>query len=148
MPPPPMHVSSSPFGQWHDLACTRGLRSVFPSQSPSRSLEVARPVGHASALGRRFRDPKPIYGPLARRADHPFLVYADSPWRQRDIARRVGRGRLTGDPPSQGEKLQISNPIRPRLTPRERGGEQRDGKRGRLRGQRERQSERPKIKRL
>ena len=30
----------------------------FTAQSPSRSLETARPVGRASALGRRFRDPK------------------------------------------------------------------------------------------
>ena len=31
------------------------------SQSSSRSLETARPVGRVSALGRRFRGPKPIF---------------------------------------------------------------------------------------
>jgi hypothetical protein len=48
---------------WHAFADTRGLRhpSVRPNHlaSPSR-LRAPWDVGRASALGRKFRDPKPI----------------------------------------------------------------------------------------
>jgi hypothetical protein len=60
-----------------------------------------------------------LFDPLARRADrdHPFPVYAASPWRERDIE-RVCIGWDTGDLPSQGKKLRVSNPTRTRLAPR------------------------------
>jgi hypothetical protein len=88
--------------------------SICPSQSPSRSFEMARPVGRASALGlRRFRDPNPISGPhgTARRADIDICLF----W--------AGTGTLllgwdTGDLPSQGKKLRASNPTRPLCSPR------------------------------
>jgi hypothetical protein len=46
---------------WHTLArrtqaCHKGAQTFSgPSRSPSRSMKTARPVGRASALGRRFR---------------------------------------------------------------------------------------------
>jgi hypothetical protein len=59
--------------------------SVWPCGTPfgPRPSPVGRP-----ALS-RFRDPKPI--PLVRRAgrDHPFPRFAGSPWRERDVARRM-----------------------------------------------------------
>jgi hypothetical protein len=48
---------------WRALSGGRhkGVQTAMgPSQSSSRSLETAHPVGCASALGRRFRDPKQI----------------------------------------------------------------------------------------
>ena len=69
--------------------------SVCPSKSPSRSLETARPVGRASAVGEGFGIPNRSPDPLVRRAgrDHPLPKSAGSPWRGRDVARRVGHGR-------------------------------------------------------
>jgi hypothetical protein len=48
---------------WRALSGGRhkGVQTAMgPSQASSRSLETAHPVGCASALGRRFRDPKQI----------------------------------------------------------------------------------------
>ena len=53
----------SPFGHVARVGRHKGAQtSIGPSQSPSRSMETARPVGRASALGRGFRQPKPIGG--------------------------------------------------------------------------------------
>ena len=58
------------------LRLARAQTSIGPSQSPSRSLETARPIGRASALGGGFGTPKRTPYPLVRRAgrDRPFPV--------------------------------------------------------------------------
>ena len=68
------------------------LLSVRPcgtlSATHKRDQTVARP-----ALS-RVRDPKPIPSPLVQRAgrDHPFPIFAESPWRERDLARSCHPG--------------------------------------------------------
>jgi hypothetical protein len=49
-----------PFGHLARLFGHKGAETERMNQSSSRSFETARPVGRASALGRRFREPKPI----------------------------------------------------------------------------------------
>jgi hypothetical protein len=68
--------------------------SIGPSQSPSRSWrrhaqwDVPPPWGEGFGIPNRSPDP------LVRRAgrDHPFPISSGSPWRERDVARRVGHG--------------------------------------------------------
>jgi len=67
---------------WHAFRQhTRG-----PRPSPVRP-------NHRPALS-RVRDPTPIPWPLVQRAgrDHPFPIFAGSPWRERDVARRMRHG--------------------------------------------------------
>jgi hypothetical protein len=89
---------------------------ICPFQSPNRSFETTRPVGRASASGGGFGIPNQSPDPLVRRAgrDHPFPLSACAPWREWDVARRVG----TGDLPSQGKKTTGLNPTRPGFPPR------------------------------
>jgi hypothetical protein len=89
--------------------------STCPSQSPSRCFETARPVGRASALGAKVSGSQtdllnPWYDGRGRA--HPFPVSAGAPWRERDVARRVGYG------PSQGKNNTGVEPTRPRFPPR------------------------------
>jgi hypothetical protein len=70
-------------------------------------------VGRASTVGEGFgipnRSPDPLVGRAGR--DHPFPISAGSPWRERDVARRVGHG----GPAIPGGKIRVSNPTRPRF---------------------------------
>ena len=69
--------------KWLKVGNSVGLRhsSVSPNTAlvTSRSLETARPAGHSSALGRRFRDPKPVSWPLRTmagpRSSSKIVVY-------------------------------------------------------------------------
>jgi hypothetical protein len=88
---------------------TGAQTSITPSQSPSRSFETGRPVGHASASALAKVSGIPIRSPVclllqdlvqsslspATRAgrNNPFPISAGSSWRDRDVARRVGHGR-------------------------------------------------------
>jgi hypothetical protein len=60
---------------WHALAGKRGLRQcVCSSQSPSRSLETARPVRRASALGEGFRIPNRSLGGVTIKTNIYFTI--------------------------------------------------------------------------
>ena len=86
-------------------------------------LAIYVPIQHytsASALGEDFGIPNRSLDPLARRAgrDHPFPAYAGSPWRARDIARRVRHGWPATPGKTTTHELRVSNPTRPRLPSR------------------------------
>jgi hypothetical protein len=96
---------------WHAFADTRGLRppTAPSSQSHSRSLETARPVGRASAWAKVSGSQTDLLTP--RHDERAEII----PFRYLPVL--LG-GNVTGDLPSQGEKLRVSMPTRPRFPPR------------------------------
>jgi hypothetical protein len=75
------------------------------------SLDRRRSAPVTDPLSRGFGIPNRSPDPLVQRAgrDHPFPVFAGSPWRERDVARRMRHGDMT----SQGEKLRGRTPPGP-----------------------------------
>ena len=81
----------SPFGHVARLGRHKGAQtSIGPSQSPSRSWRRRAPWDVPPPWGEGFgipnRSPEPPVRWVDR--DHPFPIPADSPWRERDVARR------------------------------------------------------------
>ena len=99
---------------WHALRTQGGADRRGPSQSPSRSLETAHPMGRAFALGAKVSGSKtdllnPWYHGRAEIIPFRYLPVLLGGKGTSHV------GWETGNMPSQGKKLQVSNPTRLRF---------------------------------
>ena len=100
-------------GEYYTPTLRSALWHAFQQHTRGTKPLPVRP-NHRPALS-RVRDPKPIPSPPGTTGG-PGSSLSDvrSPWRERDLARKVGHGW----PAIQGEKIRESNPARPMRSPR------------------------------